>query len=88
MTRLRIGHTKFSHGYLMDRSILSYCDDCFVQVTVKHIILVSKFSGAEWSILVVALSICVMGTSNMEVTFTRILTLFIFEEKYSILLSF
>ena len=39
LTRLRIGHTKFSHGYLMDRSNLSYCEDCLVPVTVRHIIL-------------------------------------------------
>ena len=39
LTRLRIGHKKFSHGYLMDRSNLSYCDDCLIPVTVKHVIL-------------------------------------------------
>ena len=38
LTHLRIGHTKFSHGYLMDRSNLSYCEDCLVPVTLKHII--------------------------------------------------
>ena len=39
LTHLRIGQTKFSHGYLMDRSNLSYCEDFLVQVTVKHIVL-------------------------------------------------
>ena len=36
LTRLRIGHTLFSHQQLMERSHRRYCEDCIVPLTVKH----------------------------------------------------
>ena len=38
LCRLRIGHTRLSHGYLMDGDPSPYCDDCLVPLTVKHIL--------------------------------------------------
>ena len=36
LTRLRIGHTLLTHGFLMDQSHPPYCNDCLVPLTVKH----------------------------------------------------
>jgi hypothetical protein len=36
LTRLRIGHTLFSHGHLMEQRPLPFCEDCLVPLTVKH----------------------------------------------------
>jgi ribonuclease HI len=38
LCRLRIGHTMFSHGHLMERRPPSYCQDCLVPLTVQHVI--------------------------------------------------
>jgi len=38
LTRLRIGHTLYTHGYLMENGYPPYCDDCIVPLTVKHIL--------------------------------------------------
>ena len=38
LTRLRIGHTRLTHGHLMERRHAPYCDNCIVPLTVKHII--------------------------------------------------
>lgn len=39
LTRLRIGHTRLTHGYLMEGSRQPpYCEDCLVPLTVKHIL--------------------------------------------------
>ena len=38
LCRLRIGHTRLTHGFLMERSPLPYCEDCLVPLTVKHLI--------------------------------------------------
>ena len=35
-TRLRIGHTRLTHGYHMSRDYQLYCDDCLVPLTVRH----------------------------------------------------
>ena len=35
-TRLRIGHTKLTHQYLMERREQPYCEDCIVPLTVRH----------------------------------------------------
>ena len=39
MARLRIGHTRLTHGFLMDRSDPSLCTHCDTQVTVSHVLL-------------------------------------------------
>ena len=39
LTRLRIGHTRLTHGYLMNQDPPPYCLDCIVPLTVKHILL-------------------------------------------------
>ena len=38
--RLRIGHTKLTHGYLMESPHLPspICQTCHVQITIQHII--------------------------------------------------
>ena len=36
LTRLRIGHTRATHQYLMERLPQPYCEDCLVPLTVKH----------------------------------------------------
>ena len=36
--RLRIGHTHFSHSFLMSGDNQPYCDDCLVPLTVKHLL--------------------------------------------------
>jgi len=38
LTRLRIGHTKLTHQYLMERRPQPFCEDCIVPLTVKHIL--------------------------------------------------
>ena len=38
LTRLRIGHTKLTHQYLMEGGVQPYCEDCLVPYTIKHII--------------------------------------------------
>ena len=38
LARLRIGHTFFSHGFLMERQHQPYCEDCLVPLTVKHVL--------------------------------------------------
>ena len=40
LARLRIGHTRLSHGHLMRGEPLPpYCDGCLVPLTVKHILI-------------------------------------------------
>ena len=36
LTRLRIGHTKATHQYLMERLYQPYCEDSLVPLTFKH----------------------------------------------------
>jgi len=38
LTRLRIGHTRLTHGHLMEARPLPYCDNCLVPLTVEHIL--------------------------------------------------
>lgn len=38
LCRLRIGHTRLTHGYLMERSAAPYCEYCLVPLTVRHLI--------------------------------------------------
>ena len=38
LCRLRIGHTRFTHGFLMSRDPPPFCDDCLVPQTVKHLL--------------------------------------------------
>ena len=38
LCRLRIGHTRFSHGFLMSGSYQPFCDDCLVPQTVRHLL--------------------------------------------------
>ena len=39
VTRLKIGHTKFTHRYLLNREEPPLCEDCIVPLTVKHILI-------------------------------------------------
>lgn len=38
LCRLRIGHTRLTHGHLMERRPAPYCDDCLVPLTVAHVL--------------------------------------------------
>lgn len=38
LTRLRIGHSRLTHKYLMERTDPPICDSCSVQITVEHIL--------------------------------------------------
>ena len=38
LTKLRIGHTRLTHGHLMENVFPSYCEGCLVLLTVKHIL--------------------------------------------------
>jgi kelch-like protein 2/3 len=38
LCRLRIGHTRLTHGYLIERRPIPYCDDCLVPLTVLHVL--------------------------------------------------
>ena len=39
LCRLRIGHTRLTHGYLMCQDPPPYCSDCIVPLTVRHILI-------------------------------------------------
>ena len=39
LCRLRIGHTRLTHGFLMAGEHPTYCDDCLVPLTVKHLLI-------------------------------------------------
>ena len=38
LARLRIGHTRLTHSYLMSGEFQPYCDDCLVPLTVRHLL--------------------------------------------------
>ena len=38
LCRLRIGHTRLTHSYLLSRDPQPYCEDCLVPLTVIHIL--------------------------------------------------
>ncbi|MPC51921.1 hypothetical protein E2C01_045778 [Portunus trituberculatus] len=38
LARLRIGHTYLTQRYLLTRDHQSYCDDCLVPLTVRHLL--------------------------------------------------
>ena len=38
LCRLRIGHTRLTHGFLMCGDPQTYCEDCLVPLTVKHLL--------------------------------------------------
>lgn len=38
LTRLRTGHARLTHGYLMPHGVQSYCDICLASLTVQHLL--------------------------------------------------
>jgi len=38
LTRLRIGHTRLTHSYLLTGTERPYCDNCIVPLTIDHIL--------------------------------------------------
>ena len=38
LSRLRIGHTRLTHGFLMEKGPQPFCNDCLVPLTVRHLI--------------------------------------------------
>ena len=47
LTRLRIGHSHLTHGFLMEGGPPPYCNDCLVPLTVRHILVECPSYGAE-----------------------------------------
>ncbi|XP_044748699.1 uncharacterized protein LOC123309578 [Coccinella septempunctata] len=47
MRRLRIGHTRYTHGYLMASSAPPLCEHCNTVLTVKHILMDCSFHSAN-----------------------------------------
>ncbi len=39
LVRLRIGHTRLTHGFLMEGAYPPHCDDCLIPLTVQHLLL-------------------------------------------------
>lgn len=39
LARLRTGHTRLTHGFLMSRGVVPYCDNCLVPLTVRHLLI-------------------------------------------------
>ena len=37
LCRLRIGHTRLTHGFLMSGDHQPFCEDCLVPLTVRHL---------------------------------------------------
>ena len=47
LCRLRIGHTRLTHGYLMSASPQTFCMDCLVPLTVEHLLVECPSLGDE-----------------------------------------
>ena len=46
LARRRIGHARFSNGYLMEKGPPPYCDDCIVPLSVDHVLVeCSSYKG-------------------------------------------
>ena len=39
LARLRIGHSRLTHGFLMCRGLQPFYEDCIVPLTVRHLII-------------------------------------------------
>ena len=39
LNRLKIGHTRLTHEYLISREERPYCEDCLVPLTIKHLLI-------------------------------------------------
>ena len=39
LARLRIGHTRLTHGFLMCGEPQPFCEDCLVPLTVRHLMI-------------------------------------------------
>ena len=39
LSRLRIGHTRLTHGFLMCGEPQPFCEDCLVPLTVQHLLI-------------------------------------------------
>ena len=46
LSRLRIGHTKLTHSFLMNGDPQPFCDDCLVPLTVRHIMIECPIANA------------------------------------------
>ena len=47
LCRLRIGHTRLTHGFLMSGDPQPYCRDCLVPLTIKHLLIECPSLGEE-----------------------------------------
>ena len=78
LARLRIGHTRLTHGYLMENNgVLPYCLSCIVPLTVEHIMLEcpdysnfrrSCFVGTSFDILPLTLGKILAESDNFSLT--------------------
>ena len=39
LCRLKIGHSRITHGYLMEAANCRYCEDCLVPLTIEHLLI-------------------------------------------------
>ena len=69
VTRLRIGHTHLTHGYLMDGSPPPLCGNCAIQLSVKHILKeCPQYSANRANIFGHAASLAlILGDSSVEI---------------------
>ncbi len=52
LARIRIGHCMLTHSHLMDRTPPPHCDQCYMPLTIKHLLLdCSKYTQHRNSIL-------------------------------------
>ena len=49
LARLRIGHTRLTHSFLMEKGPQPYCEDCLVPLTVRHLLVECPSCGDERS---------------------------------------
>ena len=47
LCRLRIGHTRLTHSFLMENDHQPYCEDCVVPLTVRHLLVECPSLGDE-----------------------------------------
>jgi len=51
LNRLRIGHSRLTHSYLLSDDDPSTCQSCGIPLTVKHISGISQLARHSWKIL-------------------------------------
>ena len=75
LTRLRIGHTRLTHGHLMcnPHDPVPICDTCNVQITVKHILMICPKYKVQRDLLFRRRSFKEISSKNDKILFSNIL---------------